>query len=192
MTGSTLHNAIGLHRLQDLQNHFNTFMLGHDPPELPQAVLDHMQHRSDNEDNAVATFAGVVLPAIFPLGSAFAEDGPRFISGKTSDSLVEVSCGGTLRQLSDTEDRISVFDKPSSITEIKCPVPAPYKTRVQYTLPHWYVCLVLVEMKAADVENGFFLSYSGESMVVYKMRFDSELWEMIESEVWDIYDHPIV
>ena len=46
--------------------------------------------------------------------------------------------------------------------EIKCPTPQPYKTPVKYSVPDRYIFHFMAEMRALDVNELLYLSWSPE------------------------------
>ena len=80
--------------------------------------------------------------------------------------------------------------------EIKCPTPQPYKTPVKYSVPDRYIFHFMAEMRALDVNELFYLSWSPESTTVHKVHYDESLWSKISGEIERIYsgsgkDHQI-
>ena len=138
-----------------------------------QAKFDH---GTENEANAIATFASVVVPLLYEASYVF-EEGCTFIS-ENNQKLMVVSPDGTLR--TPNHDICAVL-------EVKCPVSADYKLPVHYTVPKYYICQLLAEMAAMQVSQAIYICYSSESTTVCIASFDENLWEEIMLEVKRIY-----
>ena len=178
VTGSTLHTALGLRQLKMQKQHIQVYKGNIDATPHTTEVLLRMKHGQENEDNAVATLAGKVIPFLFP-DQCFYEEGCRLIPGREGGKpLLEVSADGTFRTHPSTV---------SAVIEIKCPVEVEYRDPVHYTVPKYYMAQMLSEMKAVGVNKGLYLSYSKASMTVLEVTFDDQLWEALFQETLDIY-----
>ena len=175
VTGSSLHNAIGLRTLKDQKLHFDVHVSGQPMPQFSPEVLERMAAGVEGEPHAAATLAAGFLPVFFP-SSSLVEDGARFIR-TDAGTAIEVSTDGFLLSGSQV----------SHIIEIKCPQPTSFSTPVQYQVPHYYVCQLLAEMASHSVQKGLFISYSPESMAISEVRFDADLWHKIVEEVDRVY-----
>ena len=176
VTGSTLHNAIGLRSLKLQKQHYDVHVMGREATPFSPETQVRLQAGIEGEPHAAVTLAAGFMPLFFP-GSILIEDGARFIHGNCGP-MIEVSCDGYLK--GDGEVSHSV--------EIKCPQPSAFHTPVQYEPPTWYVCQLLAEMASHNVERSLFVSYCHESTVIMEVFFDSELWAMVKDEVTKLYD----
>ena len=174
VTGSSLHNALGLRTLKDQKQHFDSHVKGHAMPEFSPDVLKRMEAGVEGEPHAAVTLAAGFMPVFFP-SSDLIEDGARFIT--TDGPLIEVSTDGFIRS----------GNNVSHIVEIKCPQPSSHSTPVQYQVPHYYVCQLLAEMASHGVNTGLFVSYSPESTAISEVCFDEDLWNEIVQEVRRVY-----
>ena len=64
VTGSSLHNAIGLRSLKEQKKHFDQKIDGIEVP-FTEEVKTFMEHGVKNEPNAVATLVGKFLPMFY-------------------------------------------------------------------------------------------------------------------------------
>ena len=73
--------------------------------------------------------------------------------------------------------------------EFKCPAPTSQRHRIllHYQLPVYYVCQVLAEMAALEVENLLFICYGKQSSTAFRASFDSELWVQLLHEAAELY-----
>ena len=61
------------------------------------------------------------------------------------------------------------------IIEIKCPFPNERNVPIHYEIPDRYVTQILAGMKAKNVNECIYVSYSEESTTFFKCSFDREL-----------------
>ena len=66
ITGSTFFKAIGLDSLQKEKEHFEEVICHVPPKPFSEAVQEMLDYGTNNEQNAVATLVGKVLPVIEP------------------------------------------------------------------------------------------------------------------------------
>lgn len=170
--------------MKEMKQHYEVNVAKTKTMDFSEEGKIRMAHGTEHEIHAAATFACRVMPFLCDREDVFVEEGARFIASETNQSFIEVSSDGTIRkQLSET----GVSSACEKIIEIKCPYPQENKCPVQYTLPQYYVCQLLCEMKAANVTSGYFASYSKESTAVHLVTFDEELWTVIYSEAKSLY-----
>ena len=170
VTGSSIHNAIGIRTLKAMKTHYDVHIDGH-TPQFDEDTQKRMAAGVENEQHATAT-----LIAFFHPESVLCEDGARVISNDQGN-LVEVSSDGLLKN----------HGTRTHVVEIKCPSPAPYKLPVQYEPPYWYACQLLAEMASAEVDRALFVSYSTESTAICEVFHDRELWNTVYSEINKLY-----
>jgi hypothetical protein len=153
VTGSSMHNALGLRTLKEQKIHFDHAVYGK-PKEISEVIQEKMKYGTETESNAIATLVGVVLPFLFP-DLTYVEVGSFTIdSPSTNKPLIFVSPDGCLCK--NTAD----FPKPAIMAcEFKCPPENTFKEPVYYTVPHYYVCQLLSEMAALNVHQLLFLWY---------------------------------
>jgi hypothetical protein len=172
VTGSTMHNAIGLRSLKDQKSHFDKVIMNKTTP-LSSDAQARMAHGTDNEKNAIATLVAVVLPFLFP-GTAYVEEGAYIIKPHQDKLPILVSPDGSIRFNTDPESMVS--SPKLMAVEIKCPTPGENKLPVMYAVPTYYVCQLLCEMFALGVKRLLFMSYSFESTTVFEVEMDHELF----------------
>ena len=101
--------------------------------------------------------------------------------------MLLVSPDGSLRALSNstciTEPRASFA------IEIKCPFPwSIYKPKVHYEMPFYYIPQILCEMAVLNTKTLLYICYSTESTTLLEAEFDSDLWEVIVSDMLRLYE----
>ncbi|XP_053397710.1 uncharacterized protein LOC128556471 [Mercenaria mercenaria] len=181
VTGSTLHNALGLRTLSIQKQHFDTHILSKEGPELPEAVQVRLKHGTENEPNAVATLVGKFLPVFHP-DLSFIEVGCCLLSGNVDfgKPLIAVSPDGSLCRGDNNNERVAAI-------EIKCPYPKTDGETLFYTIPQYYICQCLAEMKALDVMSLIFICYTKESSTFFEVDFDEDLWLAIQDQAELLY-----
>ena len=125
VTGSTMNKAIGLNGLKAQKEHMNVGRGVHQPAPISKELQEKFDHGTNNEQNAIATLAGIVLPYYYPQLHLM-EEGCYEVSG------VLVSPDGGLYQKQDaqeykaflrSESNTSKFPVAELAVEIKCPFP---------------------------------------------------------------------
>lgn len=66
VTGSTIYTAVGCDGLYRLQDHYDSVICGIKQKEPSDFVKQAMRHGTENEENAIATIVGKVMPVFFP------------------------------------------------------------------------------------------------------------------------------
>ena len=179
VTGSTCHTAIGLSGLKKQKEHFEHVLGDKDEQQVSEELEIRFRHGTENEINAVATLVSKVLP-VYDSDAVYVEEGCEVIK-KDKNTLMVVSPDGSVRK-----QRQGNFEMYSAV-EIKCPYPGKvYKTPVYYEIPWYYVSQVILEMRALNVQELYFLSYTDESTTVFKVYFDVDLWEDIYKRVINV------
>ena len=74
MTGSTIYNALGLGKFKFQLEHFDNVTFNKHKTEHSSEVNLRLQHGTENEVNASATFAANILP-VFHKDLSFFEEG---------------------------------------------------------------------------------------------------------------------
>ena len=177
VSGSTLHNALGLRQLKDQKLHIQLIRGDREPEVISPELQARFDHGTNNEPHAVATFAAAVVPFLYEHSYVF-EEGCKFIKDEHDNNLIVVSADGTLR----TPDQAV-----TSVLEIKCPIGGDYKMPVHYTVPKYYVCQLMAEMAVMQVDTCVYICYTAESTTVCEVKFDVDLWETMMFEVKRIY-----
>jgi len=178
VTGSTLHQALGLSTLKKQQEHYDRVIVGkktqsHDKTENIEA----MQHGVVNEINAAGTLMARIMPIYAP-DAKFHEEGYYKVNVMDHAEFMIVSPDGSLR----------FNDKVEYGVEIKCPVPnKKYATDVHYELPKYYITQILSEMAALKCEKLMFISWTPESTTLMKITFDADLWKRMETELLSVF-----
>ncbi|XP_063448394.1 uncharacterized protein LOC134727927 [Mytilus trossulus] len=143
-----------------------------------------MEEGTKCEIDAVATLVGKFLPFYYP-NLKFVEEGAHVLH-TDNKSLVLVSPDGSLSQ-------IEINSTKSEVTklacEFKCPCPTDYKTPVHYEIPQRYIPQILGEMAALITPDLLYLSWTEESTIVIKAKFDEDLWNIKESEIKKLVWH---
>lgn len=179
VTGSTLHKGIGLQTLKAMQEHYDQHVLKKPVKDIDDEVKKYMDHGTKNEENAIWTLCQNIMPFFYP-DLVYCEEGCYAVSSESSGkSMICVSPDGSLRtHFSEDGSR----GEAVLACEIKCPYPNKHKPPVHYKIPEYYICQVLAEMVALDVQECIYLSWSSESTTVFRVTFDEACWKMITSE----------
>ncbi|KAK3103474.1 hypothetical protein FSP39_019495 [Pinctada imbricata] len=96
ITGSTIYPAIGCDGLSRQKDHFDKVVCGVKEKEPCATVKQAMQHGIDNEQNAVATIVGKIIPVLFP-ELKFFEEGCVVIKRGDGFPFMVISPDGSLR-----------------------------------------------------------------------------------------------
>lgn len=113
MTGSTLHQALGLSTLKKQQGHYDRVIAGKTTPSYDKTeCTEAMKHGVINEINAAGTLMARLLPIYAP-DAKFHEEGYYRIDYMDHAEFMMVSPDGSLR----------FDDEVIYGVEIKCPVP---------------------------------------------------------------------
>ena len=190
VTGSTLHNALGLRTLALQKKHFDVKILGIEEQEPSEEVKKYFEHGTTNERNAIATLAGKFLPMFLP-NLAYVEEGCYFIYSclNKEKPVLAVSPDGSLREFdtADNSDNNAFVRDCKAAIEIKCPFPKKNDITIYYSLPQYYVCQCLAEMKALEVKSMIFVCYTAESATFFEVDYQEELWQLLQEECEDLY-----
>ena len=102
--------------------------------------------------------------------------------------MLLASPDGSLRALSDSTC-LHVYEPHASFAiEIKCPFPGSiYKPKIHYEMLFYYVPQILCEMAALNTNTLLYICYSTESTTLLVAEFDSDLWEVIVSDMLRLY-----
>jgi hypothetical protein len=190
VTGSTIHDAIGLRGLQQQKKHITKISNTNDPEVFPEDVLTRMEYGTINEGNALATLAAIVIPTFFP-NCVYVEEGCFLKQGDTKDILMVISPDGSLREFQSDMKSTADTGKVVAAVELKCPYPKENKVLLHYSLPQYYVCQCLAEMYSLGTNRLVYLSWSPESSVVLEVLFDADLFSLIYSFIKETYDTDI-
>ena len=186
VTGSTIHNAIGLRGRKEQANHIER-AVNKVEQEVPDEVKKRMSYGTDNEINALATLARIFMPAYFP-NSYYVEEGCYANPGEKRDILLVVSPDGSIREVEKTSGELSGVGNAIAAIEVKCPFPKENAVPVHYALPEFYVCQCLAEMHVLKTDKLIYVCYSEESTTILEVRFDNCLWESITNYISEVYD----
>ena len=180
LTGSTIHNGLGLDGLKKQKEHFKQQFCSTEHI-FNDAQTAAMKWGKDNEANAMATLASVVAPVLFP-NKLLCEEGAYFIESEDGTRIIEVSPDGSLKSEPEGQAEYGI--------EIKCPVPGKiYSTDVHYALPSRYFCQCLAEMAALMPisEKLIYLCWTPESTTVFEISNSENVWSKIEAETKAVY-----
>ncbi len=185
VTGSTLHNALGLRTVKEQKQHYDHVYHGKKHDISPE-VQERMNYGTENEVHAIATLTGIVLPFLYP-DLMYVEEGSYTLGG-TQDTppFMYISPDGSLQQKMQGSQSLQESDAVFAC-EFKCPSVSKYKLPVYYEVPHYYVCQLLSEMAALKTKQLIFLSYSKTSATVFLVHFDDDLWNVISHKAKNIY-----
>ena len=123
-------------------------MNGKAPSEFPKHVRSAMEYGTANEQNAVATIVGKILPVIHP-NVTFFEVG-CYVLHDGGNPFMVVNPDGAGQN--------DVNAKSSFAFEIKCPVPGKlFTTNQHYTIPQYYIPQLLAEMKALNSDKLYYV-----------------------------------
>ena len=167
VTGSTLHNALGLGTLKNMQEHFDN---KHDKENggnciISQEMKDMFAHGTNNEISALATLVGKILPTFYPQLS-FQEDGCDIINLPGGYYVIS---GDGLGVNQEGINHVAF--------EFKCPMLGKkYTTETHYKLPVYYVLHVLSQMAAKNAGEFANLCYTQESSTLLVGEFNKVLW----------------
>ena len=186
VTGSTIHNAIGLRGRKEQANHIER-AVNKVEQEVPDEVRKRMSYGTDNEINALATLASIFMPAYFP-NSYYVEEGCYANPGEKRDILLVVSPDGSIREVEKTSGELSGVGNAIAAIEVKCPFPKENAVPVHYALPEYYVCQCLAEMHVLKTDKLIYVCYSEESTTILEVCFDNCLWESITNYISEVYD----
>ena len=184
LTGSTLYAGCGMGKFKDLVRHYDTKILDvADMEEVSEDTAKFMRHGTINEENAIATLVGIVMPLYYPDYSYY-EEGAHLIEGSDGEPLMLVSPDGSLRPVSDGD---TIIPTARVVVEVKCPYPNEFVPPVHYKVPERYVPQVLSEMAAMHVDECIYLSWSKHCSTVFRIKFDEMLWAEIKDEGERLY-----
>jgi hypothetical protein len=170
VTGSTLFKALGFGTLKEQQEHYEKVFL-HKKPSIPDEVQRLFDYGTENENNALATLLGKIIPVYFP-SLVYREDGCELLD--LGDSYAVVSGDGS---------GINADGGTDVAFEFKCPKPGKKRTTdVHYELPVYYSTQVLSQMAAKHCNTCAYVSYTPESSTFISLTFDDEIW----NEVWKL------
>ncbi|CAH1782775.1 unnamed protein product [Owenia fusiformis] len=191
VTGSTIYDAVGLRTLKLQKDHFERVFISHEKRKFSPQVQEKLDHGTINEENALATFVGKVLPCFFP-SLCFKEAGCYVIKRNEEPFLITSPDGEGW----EGENCIQLT------AEFKCPFQdeSAFKLPVFYNVPTYYITQVLSHMNGAKtrkvgqvVEKCVLLCWSPESSTVFCIKNDEDLWNEIYNALVEVYgvDNPI-
>lgn len=154
-------------------------------------VQRFLQHGIENEKHAVATLCSVIMPAFFPKCFKFFEIGCIFENGRVTDDLLEVSPDGIAECANSCRNECrNVFGNAIHpfVLEIKCPMGENLRVKpLHYSVPKYYACQLLSQMKACKTRFSWFVSYNKKSTVVLHVNFHLDTWKKIWHIIEDLY-----
>jgi len=191
VTGSSVHNAIGMRGLAESRRHYKKYVDGEDLNFSPQQ-LANMEHGKVNEINGIATLTSVLQPALKPKCAALIEVGAYFLDGKSRPKIMEVSPDGKIACCVPECDQWSCFDNHSPVAvEVKCPTAKGNELVQQhYSIPPYYFLQVQSEMKVLNTDKAWYVCYTDESTTLIEVIKDDAIWQMVRSQVDIQFDVP--
>lgn len=137
LTGSSLHEGLGLESLKLQQRHFDKVVRKIETSEaISEDVAKRMEHGTMSEVHAIATLIAKILPFYYP-DLTYVEEGAHVIR-RNGAPFILVSPDGSLGKINLDGTGIPL---PLIGCEFKCPSPSEYKTPVHYEIPVRYVFL---------------------------------------------------
>lgn len=181
VTGSTCFNALGLGKLKDQQKHYDKVVLKKVVEEnRTEEEKRRLQFGVEHEIDAIATVCSKVLPYKYP-ELFMVEEGCVKINSGDQEGFMVVSPDGSLRENVNVNAKLAY--------ENKCKTPYSYATSAYYEIPLYYVPQLLCEMQACQCEKLLFTCWAEQSMTVFEVKHDLELWEQCWSELINLYGH---
>ena len=181
VTGSTVHNAIGLRVLEAQKLHFEEYIEGK-PMKVSAELAKRFTHGSENEQHTIATFIGTILPFDYP-SACYIEEGCFLVQSHTSEKTI-------LEYSIETGEPTSMGD-PLAAKEFECPYPGNGEARPHHSLQEYYVAQCLAEMHVLHIyytNNLLYLSYTVKSTTAFLVTFDDDLWKSLWNEICLLYD----
>ena len=179
VTGSTLHKAVGGETLKAQRNMFDErFGHGKKTKSISEEMKRCMDHGTENECNALATFVSTIMPVHFPHHN-FYEEGCYFVRMEDGSVVWEVSPDGTIR---DQDGNIT------RVVEFKCPLPLyKYGSSVYYDMPARYIMQLQAEMKATQCSEALLVCWSEESITVFSVPRSKQLQDLAIEETKNVF-----
>lgn len=178
VTGSTCNKALGIGTLKQQQQHFDTVINKVDKADVSETVQRRMEYGTLHEIDAVATVTGKVLPFLYPDYNYY-EEGCVKVPYKDHMSFMVVSPDGSFRKS---------YDGPALMMyENKCKAPQSFSSTAYYKIPDYYVVQLLCEKHAYSCTELMFTCWAEQSMTVFLVLFDAELWETCWNELTRLY-----
>ncbi len=148
--------------------------------EFSADVKKLLDHGIVHEPDAIATIVTNFLPQFYP-DLHFFEEGYYVENAQDGKPILVVSPDGSLRYTEETPAAFAI--------EIKCPSPEiKFVAPVHYKPPARYVPQFLSEMHALNCDHLLFISYSLETTVVHKIKFDEDLWKCLSQELEIVHE----
>ena len=181
ITGSSIHNAIGLRTMAEYKKHYRAQVLQEEQKPKSHSVQDKLDYGRTNEKNGIATLCASYMPAFHGRCCSFYEVGCEYIASDIHDKLLEVSADGTILCAAGKEHHCFAV-------EVKCPFPGDTTRLLQhYTLPDYYACQVLSEMAALNRKKALYVCYTPSSCTFLEVTFDNILWSKIMQNIEEMY-----
>lgn len=136
------------------------------------------------QKDAVATLLQYIIPAFFPKGTLFYEEGMYFKQDDSGRNLLEASPDGRLRICS---PGATYNPNDDVIVEFKCPFKNDYKTNVYYDVPDYTILQILAQMFATGTKSALLLCWSPWSTTAFNLDFDQEIWNSLWEHLKDLY-----
>lgn len=193
VTGSTLHNAIGLRSLKEQKIHHYTQVKGRKKPQMDEnaekALKIRLQHGKVNEIHGLATLVGAILPALRPNCQRLFEVGAYFIHSPIRQHMLEVSPDGVIMCTEGNQCTHQDDENHKKIAvEIKCPFNEDDELNApHYDVPQYYVAQLLAEMSALDTQELYFISWTHRSTTLNLVRYDEHLFKDMLSVADELY-----
>ncbi|CAH1798622.1 unnamed protein product [Owenia fusiformis] len=185
VTGSTMHNAIGLDTLKKQRAHYDKVIHGkEEDKQINEQTRRNMEYGTKNEINAVATLTSKILPVLLP-DLSYAEEGCYKITMNNETFLV-VSPDGKLFE--NPSDVTAIEESKTKVSiEIKCKPQKELMEPVAYTVYDCYIPQCLAEMNAQESDRLLFICYSEETTTCFMMKYSDSLWDLMKNECVAIY-----
>ena len=190
VTGSTLHNALGLESLADLKQHHYQFIKKRQRPPFPEEVQKRLDYGKENEKHAIASVIGGFMCAFKPACYVYQEVGSLFLTVYSEEKFMLVSPDGVMRCVRGDNclENNQIEDHSLFPIEAKCVFPDPSKPlQPMYEVPSRYVPQCLSEMAVYKSTGMWFVSFTPTSISLIQMTFDAVLWEKMLSIAFNLH-----
>ncbi|XP_035669936.1 uncharacterized protein LOC118411598 [Branchiostoma floridae] len=175
VTGSKLHTALGLSTLKEARQIFQSKKNGTPLPEPTEKAKEAMKKGVQHEPNAVATFCGKFLPALFP-NWEFREVGCKVVSIGDGTHIVDSPDGATHTMSSHLHSPVM------AAIEIKHTT-----TDLPKSARHYNIIQCLAHCEALDADVCYLLYHTERSSVMYKVSHSVGIWSNVCRHACDIY-----
>ena len=142
--------------------------------------------------NALATVAGIFMPAFFPRCHILHEVESLHIAAPYFPNFLEVSPDGVIKCVQNCGNCRNLMEVPigTMCLELKCPYTPIHDKKllpVQYNPPQYYCCQLLSQMRATNTDIMLFGSCSPESMAISFVDNCKKTWRPLWGLARELY-----